>query len=114
MADFSSPTFDIDNLSRCSIKHMGSCPKMLLYVLDELFHVFRGMGANDLDRQHIIAYEILSLASLHCTERRGKPKKHHKMHGEAYPRVDLNDMDSLERLAWVVYDGVFLPGNPPY
>ena len=43
----------------------------------------------------------------------GKPKKCHKMHGEAYPRVDLNDMDGLECLAWAVYDGVFLPGNPP-
>ena len=28
-------------------------------------------------------------------------------------KVDLNDMDSLEHLAWAVYDGVFLPGNPP-
>ena len=35
------------------------------------------------------------------------------MHGEAYPRVDLNDVDGLECLVWAVYDGVFLPGNPP-
>ena len=35
------------------------------------------------------------------------------MRSKAYPRVDLNDVDSLEHLAWAVYDGVFLPGNPP-
>ena len=35
------------------------------------------------------------------------------VHGEAYPRVDLNDVDSLECLAWAVCDGIFLPGNPP-
>ena len=34
------------------------------------------------------------------------------MCGEAYLRVDLNDVDGLEYLAWAVYDGIFLPGNP--
>ena len=41
-----------------------------------------------------------------------KPKKCHKTCSEAYPRVDLNDVDGLEHLG-AVYDGVFLPGNPP-
>ena len=113
VANFSLTTFDIDDLSVCSVKYMGLHPKMLLYALDELFHVFRGMGANDLDGQCIIAYEILSLASLHCTEQCSKPKKCHKMCSEAYLRVDLNDVDGLKHLAWVVYNGVFLPGNPP-
>ena len=61
VADFSVPTLDIDDQSPCSIKCMGSHPKMLLYTLDKLFHVFWGMGANDLDGQRVIAYEILSL-----------------------------------------------------
>ena len=113
MADSSSPTFDTDDLSPCSIKHTGSCPKMLLYALDELFHVFRGMGTNDLDGQCVIAYQILSLALLHYTEWCSKPKKCHKMHRGAYPRVDLNNMDSLKCLAWAVYDRVFFPGNLP-
>ena len=111
--DFSLLTFDIDDLSLCSIKCMGLCLKMLLYALDELFHVFSGMGTNDLDGQCIIVYEILCLASFHCTEHHGRPKTCHKMHSEAYPRVDLNDVDGLEHLALVVYDGIFLPGNPP-
>ena len=27
--------------------------------------------------------------------------------------MDLNDVDELECLAWAVYDGVFLPRDPP-
>ena len=46
----------------------GCAPKMLLYALDELFYVFSGVGAKDLDGQHMVAYEILSFASLHCIE----------------------------------------------
>ena len=112
-ADFTALILHIDDLGPCSVKCMGSHPKMLLYALDELFHVFRGMGTNDLDGQCIVAYENLSFASLHCTEWCGKSKKCHKICSDAYPRVNLNDVDSLEHLAWVVYDGVFLPWNPP-
>ena len=92
---------------------MGWCPKILLYALDELFHVFWGMGTNDLNGQQVVAYEILTFASLCCTEQSSKPKKHHKTHGEAYLRVHLNDVDGLECFALAVYNGVFLPGNPP-
>ena len=51
IADFDVPTFDHNDLHPCSMKLAGSCPKMLLYVLDDLFHVFWGVGANDLDEQ---------------------------------------------------------------
>ena len=30
-------------------KRTGMCPCMMPYVMDEMFHVFQGMGANDLD-----------------------------------------------------------------
>ena len=39
---------DHDDLHPCSVKCTGPCPKMLLYVLNELFHVFWGVGANGL------------------------------------------------------------------
>ena len=86
---------------------------MLMYALNELFHIFWGVGANDLNGQQVVAYEILSFTSLCCTDQRGKPKKPHRTHGEAYARVDLNDANGLKCLAWAVYDGVFLPGNLP-
>ena len=86
---------------------------MLLYALDKLFHVFRGMGANDPDGQHMVAYEILSFASLHCTEQRAKPIDPCNTRGDASTMVDVDDEKGLEQLAWAIYDGVLLPGDPP-
>ena len=45
---------------------------MLLYALDELFHVYCGIGVDDYDGLHVVAPEM-SLALLCCTEPRGKP-----------------------------------------
>ena len=45
-------------------KWEGTWPKMLLYALDELFHVIREVGVNAIDGQCVVAHEILSLASL--------------------------------------------------
>ena len=87
----------------------STCPCMMLYVLDELFYVYRGVGANDVDGQHVIAYEILTLALLHLTEWCGNPKKA----GDAYQRVNLNDVNGLERLTWAIYNGVYVPSDPP-
>ena len=39
---------------------------MLLYVLNDLYHIFRGVGTNDFDGQQVIAYKILSFALLQC------------------------------------------------
>ena len=87
------------------------CPCMMLYTLDKLFYVCRGVGANDVDGQHIIAYEILTVALLRCKERCSNPKKACNTLGNAYPRVNLNDVNGLERLAWAIYDGVYMPSN---
>ena len=40
-------------------KQEGTQPKMFLYALDKLFHVFRGVRVNDINGQCIVAYEIL-------------------------------------------------------
>ena len=86
-------------------------PKMFLCALDELFHVFKGVGVNDTDGQCIVAHKILSLASLHCTEWQGKPIDPHKTMGTVSSLVDVHDEKGLERLTWAVYDGVLLPGD---
>ena len=64
------------------------------------------------DVQHIVAYDILSFASLHCTEWRGRPINPHKTSGDASTMVDVNDEMGLKLLAWAIYDVVLLPGNP--
>ena len=112
-ANFHVPIFNHEDLKPCNVKCTGSHPKMLLYTLNELFDVFRGIGAKDLNRHQVVANEILSFMSLCCMERWGKPKKCCNTHGEASVRMDLNDTDGLECLTWAIYDGVFLPMDPP-
>ena len=90
----------------------GTHPKMLLYALDELFHVFRGWGENDLNGQCVVAHDILSFASLCCMEWRGKPINPCKTCGDASTMVDANAETGLKQLTWVIYDGVLLPRDP--
>ena len=113
LADFEMPTYDRETGMSCILKRTRMHPHMMLYAMDEMFHVFRGVGANNVDGQCIVAYEILTLASLCCTEWCGCAKKHCNTLGNAYPLVNLTNVDNLEHLAWAVYDGVFIPGDPP-
>ena len=77
------------------------CLGMMLYALDELFYMFWGIGANNIDGQRIITYEILTVALLHCTEQHSSPKEPCNSLGDAYPRVVLSDVNGLECLACV-------------
>ena len=86
---------------------------MLLYSLNELFQVFKEVGVNDINRQCIVAHKIVSLASLHCTEQRGKHIDSCKTRWTVYTWVDVHDEKGLEQLAWAIYDGVILPGDFP-
>ena len=105
------PTHDHKTGMPIDLKRTGTCPCMMLYTLDELFYVFWGIGTNDIDGQCIITYEILTVASMHCTEWCSSPKKPCNNLGDAYPRVVLSDMNGLEHLRWAVYDGMFVPGD---
>ena len=50
-----------------------------------------------------MAYEIFSLATLHCTECQGGVEKQGVP--DAMLQINLNDARHLECLAWPVYDG---------
>ena len=71
--------------------HVSSQPKMLSCALNELFHVYCGMGVDDDDRLCMVAQEMLSLALLHCTEHRGKPMPSSQTSGTTSTMVDVND-----------------------
>ena len=111
--NFYMPMLKCETLVPYNKLHEGMHPKMLLYALDKLFHVFRGVGANDLNGQCVVAYEILLFALLHCMEQRGKPIDPHSTCGDAYTVVDVDDEKALKQLVWAIYDGVLLPGHPP-
>ena len=113
LADFQMLTYERGMGAPINVLRTGICPCMLLYMLDELFYVYKGVGGNDVDRQHVVAYEILNIVLLHCMEWCSSQKKECNSLGAAYPRVNLSDVDGLEHLAWAVYNGVYVPGDLP-
>ena len=54
----------------------------------------------------VMAYEILGLAVLRCTEQRGGLEKQGMP--DALSLLNPNDAHHLECLAWAVYDGALL------
>ena len=74
LADFEMPTYDREMGTPCNQKRTGTCPHMMLYAMDEMFHIFWGMRANDVNGQCVVAYEILALALLHCTRGMAVPR----------------------------------------
>ena len=113
ITDFQMLTYEWDMGAPIDVLRTGSHPHMLLYALDKLFYVYKGVGVNDVDGQCIVAYKILTVVLLCCMEQRGSQKKECNTLGAAYPRVNLSDVDGLEHLAWAVYNGVYMPGDPP-
>ena len=54
----------------------GYHPKMLLYVLDELFYVYVQIkNSRRPDDKLVLAYEILCISANHCTDRRNGIEK---------------------------------------
>ena len=66
--------------------------------VNEIFHIFRRLGANNTNGQQVIAYEILSFASLCCMEQ--KPIDPHQTSGIATTLMNVNDEWGIERLMW--------------
>ena len=90
----------------------GYQPKILLYTLYELFYVFdqvkqqRGM-----DEKLIVAYKILCLSTLQCTERQHGYEK--KGVPDALSLLNVNHTRHLKHLMWAVYDGALVVGGQP-
>ena len=90
----------------------GYQPKMLLFMLDELFYIYSQIkNLCRADEKIVVAYEILCLSANRCTDRwhglekTGMP--------DALVLLNLNDARHLERLVWAVYDGALLVGPWP-
>ena len=108
------PSLSHKDLIPCDKERKGLRLKMLLYALDELFYVFRKLGLNDVDGRQVLAYKILSLTSVCCTERHnGKPIDPHMTMGVTSTMMDVDDKAWLERLTWAMYNGVLLLGDVP-
>ena len=109
---FKTPTMEHSTLHNEDTMQEGYRPKMLLYTLDELFHVFDQVKwQRGTDEKLVVAYKILCLSVLRCTEWQHGYKK--KGMSDALSLLNINDAHHLEHLTWVVYDKEQpeLPGN---
>ena len=87
-------------------------PKMLLYVMDELFYIYTQVkNSQRPDKKLVLAYEILCISANCCTnlwngiEKTGMP--------DALALLNVEDVCHLEHLVWAVYDGILLVGLRP-
>ena len=104
---FKMPTIQCLTLWNKDVLHEGYQPKMLLYALGELFYIYDQVKHHrGVDEKLVVAYEILSLTALCCTECQGWVEKHGML--DAMSQVSLNDTHHLKHLTWAVYDGALL------
>ena len=112
ITSFKTPIMQCDTLWHDDIMWEAYRPKMLLYTLGKLFYIYDQVKHHrGIDEKLVVAYEILSLTALHCTEHRGWVEKSGMLH--AMPLVNLNDTCHLEHLALAVYNGALHVGNHP-
>ena len=107
------PTCKCETGAAVEVLCTGYWPHVFLYVLDELFHIFKQLKADDFDAQCIVMWEILHIAQCHCTEWHGLEKAKEVILGDAYPYIDFQDVAKLEPLAWAIYNSTFVLGQAP-
>ena len=58
--DFIAPTFICSNpLKACTVWHKGHRPKVLLWIMEEFFHISHSLMDTDRDRCVILCYELM-------------------------------------------------------
>ena len=58
--DFIAPTFIRGNpLKACTVRHEGHCPKVLLWIMEEFFHISHSLMDTDRDGCVILCYELM-------------------------------------------------------
>ena len=66
---FKMLSMQIGSLCHKEVMHDGYRPKMLLFVLDELFYIFNQIrGQWSVDEKIVVAYKTLCLSMQRCTE----------------------------------------------
>ena len=109
---FKMPTLNKEMLCPEDSMRDGYHPKMLLYVLDELFYVYVQIkNSQRVDNKLVLAYEILCISANWCTDQQNGIKKTGVP--DALALLNMNDVHYLECLVWAVYDGMLLVGPWP-
>ena len=124
--DFITPTFIRGNpLKACMVWHKGHRPKVLLWIMEEFFHISQSLTDMDRDGCVILCYELMMEVEHRFRIKRGggvgrcrppsstsnaSPCPRDKLEEVAWNKPDSK---TLERLVWSVYDGILSPGPTP-
>ena len=96
--NFHAPSMSIVNLDEVNLLHLGHCPKMFLFLLEEMAYVYACVNTDDTDGLRVMAYEVLTMAEMwYCLcKRSANPQD--TTQGNAMSCVVLGDLTGLERL----------------
>ena len=121
--DFITPTYLRGNpFNPCTVRREGHCPKVLLWILEEFFHISHDLTEMDRDGRVVLCYELMIEAERRFRIKRGSGvgcRHPTSTTSNAIPcppdkleDVAWNEPDSktLECMVWSVYDGILSPG----
>ena len=111
--NFHAPSLSIVNLDEVNLLCSGHCPKMFLFLLEEMAYTYACIGAEDVDGLQVMAYEVLAMAEMwyHLCKRSANPWD--TTQGDAMSHIVLGDLAGLERLTWAIFDGALATGASP-
>ena len=121
--DFIVPTFIRSNpFNMCTVRREGHRPKVLLWIMEEFFHISHDLMDMDHDGHVVLCYELMIEVEHHFRIKRGggtgrrrptsttsnaTPCPPDKLEDVAWNKLDSK---TLERLVWSVYDRILSPG----
>ena len=125
--DFIAPTFIRGNpFNACTVRRKGHRLKVLLWIMEEFFHISHDLTDMDHDGHIVLCYELMIEVERHFRIKRGRwcgtPSARSSTTSNATPSppdkledIAWNKPDSktLECLVWLVYDGILSPGPTP-
>ena len=121
-----TPTFIRGNpFNACMVWRKGHRPKVLLWIMEEFFHISHDLTDMDHDGRVVLCYELMIEAEHRFRIKRGggagcSCPTSTTSNATPYPPEKLEDVawnkpdsKTLERLVWSVYDGILSPGPTP-
>ena len=111
--NFHAPSMNVVNLDKVNLLCLGHCPKMFLFLLEEMAYTYARINADDVDGLWVMAYKVLTMAEIryHLCKKSANPQA--RMRGDAMSHVVLGDLARLEKLAWAIFDRALTAGASP-
>ena len=124
--DFIAPTYVCgDPLQPCTMRCEGHHPKVLLWIMEEVFYISHDLTDEDRNGHVVLGYELMIEAEHRYRIKWGGGIGCHwsPSHASSAPPCSPETLDcltwtepdskTLECLVWSVYDGIITPGPTP-